>query len=221
VVGEAFGEILRASEGADLVVLGQRGRNPLKGLVTGGTADRLLRSCGRSMLIVKQANDRLYRRILVPVDFTVHTEACLQAAAALASEADIHAFHALDSSEAFEMRMAGVPAAVIRDQGDIASREVHLRMRCIAAKAGVDPDRLDTVVRHGPAAACTLDQEGVLGTDLIVVGKRGASAMADFFLGSVTRRLLAESKSDLLVIPRTAAQALRSRPPAQAQLVWR
>jgi nucleotide-binding universal stress UspA family protein len=52
VVGDACDEILRVAHGADLVVAGQRGGNPFKGLLTGSSADRLLRTCRRPVLIV-------------------------------------------------------------------------------------------------------------------------------------------------------------------------
>lgn len=212
-VGESFDEIRRASEGVDLVVLGQRGRNPLKDLVTGSTAERLLRCARHAMLVVKQPLKDFYRRILVPVDFTDSSGACLQAAGTLVPRADIQAFHARACSEEFEMRMAGVPAAVIRDHGEVEDRNSRLRMRCMAAEAGIDSHRLATVVRCGPAWACALDQAERSGADLIVVGKQGTSTMADYFLGGTTRRLLAASRCDVLVLPRAAAEALLSQPP--------
>jgi nucleotide-binding universal stress UspA family protein len=210
VLGESFDEILRASEGADLLVLGQRGRSRLKDLVTGSTAERLLRLCRRTMLIVKQPLADPYRSILVPVDFTASSQASLRLAAGLLRTANIHMFHALDSTDEFQMRMAGVPAAVIRHRGDIVDSEFNIRMQGLAARAGVDSSRLSTAVRRGPAGACTLAQAEKLGADLIVVARHGASALAEFLLGSVTRRLLAESTCDLMVLPRAAVEALES-----------
>lgn len=208
VIGEPFQEIRRASEGADLVVLGPRGRNPLKDLVTGSTADRLLRSCRRAMLVVKHAANGAYRRVLVPLDFTVHAPACLRAAGALAPTADLHVFHALDSSRDFELRMAGVPAAVIRDHERAEIAKAHGRVLEVGALAGLAPGRFRTVVRCGPPWACTLEQADALGAELLVVGKQGATQVADFLLGSFTRRMLASSKCDLLVVPPAAGEQL-------------
>jgi len=216
VVGEAFDEIRRASEGAELLVLGKRGRSRIRNLVTGGTADRLLRLCRRPMLIVKAPLDGLYRSILVPVDFTASSQACLLSAAGLVRTAKIHVLHALDSNDEFEMRMADVPDAEIRDHRDIVDAELNIRMQGLAAKAEVESSRLATAVRRGPAWASTLDHAGKQGADLIVVGKHGASAVAEFLLGSVTRRLLAESTCDLMVLPRAAVETLRARHDVQA-----
>lgn len=209
VIGEPFREILRAAEGADLVVLGPRGRNPLKDLVTGGTADRVLRAGRRPTLVVKQAAERAYQRVLVPVDFTSHAGACLQAAGALAPDTELHVFHAIeDSSRDFEMRLAGVPGAVIRDHERGQLAQAHGRLLGVAAQAGLAPNRIRATVRCGPAWACTMEQADALGADLIVVAKRDATMAADFLLGSFTRRMLASSECDLLVLP-PAAQAGR------------
>ena len=216
-IGGSFDEILRASDGVDLLVLGQRGGSRIKDLVTGSTADRLLQSCRCASLIVKQPLDGFYRSILVPVDFTAYSQACLQSAAGLARTAKIHMFHALDSIHEFQMRMADVPADLIRTHGDIVDRELHIRMHNIAAKAGVESGRLSTAVRRGPAWACTLAHADKLGADLIVVGKHGASPMAELLLGSLTRRLLAESKCDLMVLPRAAVETPHSRPAMASQ----
>jgi hypothetical protein len=74
--------------------------------------------------------------------------------------------------------------------------------------------------------------------DIIVAGKQGRSTMADFLLGSVTRRMLAQAACDVLILPRAAAEAWRlpagrtpprpsprasaaSRDGAQQRLVWK
>ncbi len=206
VIGESFDEILRASAGVDLLVIGQRGRSRIKDLVTGSTTERLVRACRQAVLVVKQPHDDAYHRILVPVDFTASAHACLQSASSLVRTARIHVFHALDTAGHVQVRTADVPGDAMRHHAGNVDEDLDARMQGIAAQAGVDAGRLSTEVRRGPALACTLAEADKLGADLIVVGKQGASAMADFLLGSLTRRLLAESRCDLMVLPRAAAR---------------
>ncbi|MGM9486024.1 universal stress protein [Ideonella sp. YS5] len=189
VVGEAFDEVLRASEEANLVVFGQRGRTSTGHLETGSTADRLLRLCRRAMLVVKQPVEGLYRSILVPVDLTASSRACLQAAAGLVRSAELHVVHAPGSHT------------------EMNGSEPPFRMEGLAASSGADPGRLSDDGRPSPAWECSLAHADRVGADLIVVGKQGESAMAEFLLGSSTRRLLAMSRCDLLVMPRAALQA--------------
>lgn len=208
LVADALAEILRRSERADLVVLGQRGKNPFKDLVIGSTADRLLRKCRRPMLVVKRAVGDPYRQILVPVDFTADSEAALHAAAGLVPNADIHVFHALNSSGESAMRQAEVPAAVIREYREMEDGKACARMHGLIATLGMPSGRVSAALGRGRAWRSTLDQADALRADLIVAGKPRRSALADFLLGSVTRRLLAHSKCDLLVVPRAAFEAL-------------
>jgi nucleotide-binding universal stress UspA family protein len=52
-IGDPFQSLLRASERADLVVLGRRGHSRFSGFLVGRTADRLLRTCQRPILAVR------------------------------------------------------------------------------------------------------------------------------------------------------------------------
>jgi nucleotide-binding universal stress UspA family protein len=40
-----------------------------------------------------------------------------------------------------------------------------------------------------------------LDADLIVAGKQGRSTLGEFLLGSVSRRILAECRCDMLIVP--------------------
>jgi nucleotide-binding universal stress UspA family protein len=66
------------------------------------------------------------------------------------------------------------------------------------------------LILHGGAVVRILEQEQEDDCDLIVVGKRSESRVADFFLGSVTRRVLAESQADVLVVPVPASPGATS-----------
>jgi nucleotide-binding universal stress UspA family protein len=236
VIGDAFDEILRASERADLVVLGQHGAESLRDRVLGSTADRLVRHCRKPLLVVKRPPEhRPYRRILVPVDFTAVSEAALGMAAALSQQAAIDVFHARGLQRQVEMQRAGAPDRDIGAVQEFDDGAMRARMQTMAEVAGLDLRRVSTGLGRGDAWRSTLDQEKLLRSDVIVAGKQGRSTMADFLLGSVTRRLMAHSTCDLLIVPRAAAEVRRpslakgpSRPSpwglrdgAQQRLVWK
>ena len=65
---------------ADLLVTGARGTRFLRELLPGPTAERMLRTARRPVLIVKQRPQAPYRRILAAVDFSVHAAAAIDAA---------------------------------------------------------------------------------------------------------------------------------------------
>ena len=55
------------------------------------------------------------------------------------------------------------------------------------------------IVVHGVPSLIIIEQEQELNCDLIVMGKHGHNPFEEFFIGSVTKRVLAHSQSDVLV----------------------
>ena len=74
-------------------------------------------------------------------------------------------------------------------------------MGALRAEAARDQAKGRALILHGGAVARILEQEQEDDCDLIVVGARRESRIEDFFLGSVTRRVLADSQADVLVVP--------------------
>ncbi|KQU75518.1 MULTISPECIES: universal stress protein [unclassified Rhizobacter] len=202
VVGEPLEALMQASVHADLLVLGRRGRSRVRVLQLGGTVHRMLRISRRPVLVVKAPVDGAYRRVLVPVDFTATSDAAVQVATRLAVGSGVHAFHAIDPHRDAMLRSADVPGHIIREARLRRETGTLARMRRRAAGLGLDSTRLAFAVAHGHPAWTTLGQARELGADLIVAGRQGRSTLGQFLLGSVSRRLLAESGCDMLIVPR-------------------
>lgn len=98
-----------------------------------------------------------------------------------------------------------MPNGARREYLDMEHGDARTRLHELAANAGVELSRISVSVVHGDAWRSILEQEKLLQADLVVAGKQGRSTMADFLLGSVTRRLMAHSSCDVLVVPRAAA----------------
>ena len=201
-VGDPHEELLRASAQADLLVLGQRGRKPWKSLVLGGTADHMLRTSRTPVLVVKRKADAPYRRVLVPVDLTPHSDAAVQVGASLAPSADIEVFHAIDSAREAVLREADVTQAILREARARDEARVNARMRRSVARLGLDGRRVNFSLTYGHAVPSTLRVLRAAGADLVVVGPGGASAGIRFLLGSVSHRLLTLADCDTLIVPR-------------------
>lgn len=218
-VGEAQEEILRAAQRADLVVVGAKGANPLRELLLGTAAERLVRTVRRPVLVVKRPSLRRYRRALVPLDFAASSAAALQLATSVAPEAAVHAFHAVEPAWEMKMRAADVAADVIDSHRTSARQKAYRRLHAFAADWAGPRGVASFAVRQGDAASLILDEEGRIGADLVVIGKDGHSAMAAFLLGSVVQRVLRGARSDTLVVPRAmpaGRDALADREKASA-----
>jgi nucleotide-binding universal stress UspA family protein len=225
MVGEPLETLLRASERAELLVLGRRGHSSFKALLLGRTVDRLLRICRRPVLVVKRPVERAYRRVLVPVDFMAPSDAAVQLAARLARDSGLHVFHAINSHREAVLRDTDVPERIIRESRLRQEAGTLARMRRKATRLGLDGTRMSFSVAHGHPAWSILSHAHRLGADLIVAGKQGQSTLGEFLLGSVSRRILAESVCDMLIVPRrgkepvahaASAQMWLAAPPAQA-----
>lgn len=209
-VGDPHETLMRASERADLVVLGQRGRSRIEGLLMRRTVDRMLRTCRRPILVVKTAVAASYRQVLVPIDFTASSDTAMQIAAGMPLATGMHVFHAIHSQREAVLRDADVPEDIIRETRITEEAGAHARMRRKVARLGLDSTRTNFSVAHGPAVRSILLQARQLGADLIVAGKQGQSTMGGFLLGSVSRRVLSGSDCDMLIVPRPRDMAPRA-----------
>jgi nucleotide-binding universal stress UspA family protein len=210
-VGDAQDEILHAAQRADLVVVGARGANPLRELLLGAAAERLVRTVRRPVLIVKRPPLRPYRRALVPLDFAACSVAALQLASIVAPRAGIHAFHAVEPGWEMKLRAADVAADVVADHAAAARQEACRQLHALAAEAALPRAIVRFAVRHGDAASLILAEESRIDADLVIIGKDGHSAMAAFLLGGVVQRVLRGTRSDTLVVPRATPAGRNGR----------
>lgn len=202
LVGDPFETLLRASEHADLVVLGRLGRSRFGRLLVGRTAERLLRTCRRPVLVVRTPVEQSYRQVLVPIDFTASSDAAIRVAAQMRREAGMHVFHAINARRDAVLRDADVPDHIIRETRLMEEAGTKARMRRRVAGLGLDCTPMDFALASGPTVGSTLRHAQQLGADLIVAGKQGHSTLGGFLLGSVSSRVLSEAACDMLIVPR-------------------
>ncbi|MGY4830787.1 universal stress protein [Sphaerotilaceae bacterium SBD11-9] len=203
-VGDPLATLVQASQQADLVVIGQRGHNRIEKLLIGRTADRLLRTCRRPVLVVKKAADRPYREVFMPVDFTACSDSALQFALPWVRAARKHVFHAIESPRESTLRRSDVAESVIRAVRLREETGACARMRRTVAKFGLDSTQVRFSVGRGPADLATLRHARLPGIDLVVAGKQGRSTLGGFLLGSVSRRIVSGADCDVLIVPRQA-----------------
>lgn len=186
---------------ADLLVLGARGASMLRRLALGSTAARLLDGFGRPMLVVKRVPAAPYRCVLVPVDFSDASLPALQLARAVAPGARIVPMHAYEAPFEGKLRVASVEERHLEAYRAHARAEAQARMVDLCQRAGLPASPGAYALAHGSPPERILAQEDDQDCDLIVMGRQGQSRLEDLFLGSVSRRILAESEADVLVIP--------------------
>ncbi|MEO8279691.1 MAG: universal stress protein [Ideonella sp.] len=198
---DAVTALLRVAERADLLVLGQRPGNRLKDLLLGHTAHRVVERSRTPVLVVKQAADAAYQRVLVPFDFTPASDSAAVAAAALALDVDLQIFHASGLRKDIELRQARAPEHIIRETLEWEDEGFVARMRRKITKLGLDSRAMQFSVERGLADSIILEQGRLRDVDLMVVGRHRRSRAAELLLGSVCNNLLKGSRCDMLIVP--------------------
>lgn len=200
VEGDLLQEIERASDAsaADLVVFGARGASVARHLLLGSTAERLLAQSSRPMLVVRIPAEVTYRRVLVPVDFSETSLSALARAQALAPAGSIYALHAYEAPFEDKLRLAGLEDRDLREHVRATAQKAGDAAARLVAQAASAP-RIETLLLHGHPVSLALDQQEELDCQLVVVGQGSGSRLDDFLFGSLSRRVLAQCTTDVLL----------------------
>lgn len=184
---------------ADLVVLGVRGTTPVRRLLLGSTAERLVGKVRCPVLVVKQLPQEEYRSVLVAVDFSAASLPALLAARTIAPEAEISLLHVFEVPFEGKLRFAGVDEDEIRYYRSSARQDALHKLRTLCAEAQIPSQDIRLIVMHGSPLPNILVQERMHDCDLIVMGKHGENMLEELMLGSITRHVMAESHCDVLI----------------------
>jgi len=186
--------------GIDLILVGAHGSGFLQRMLMGSTASKLLRKSKCPVLVVKQEAHREYQRALVAVDFSPGSEATIKLARQVAPSADIVLLHTFDVPFEGMMQYAGVNEdAILRYRTEARVRATH-QLQQLAQSAGLSTTDYSGIVVYGDTIRNIIEHEEKYRCDLIVMGKHGTHVTEELLLGSVTKKVLAESRSDVLVV---------------------
>jgi len=199
--GNVLGEILTAADHADLLVLGAHGVRPVRDLLIGTTAERLLRRSRRPMLVTRQEARTSYRKVLVPVDFSTHSIAALRFAHQLAPNADLLVFHAYASPHESKLQETDVSEQLLKQFHIDYRGQALSNMENLRDKTATPVARTSFSVECGDAKTVVAAKAADYGADLIVLGKHGRSFVDELLLGGVTRHAVARARCDVAVVP--------------------
>ena len=141
-------------------------------------------------------------RILVPVDFSAHSEHALQYATALAGRlgASLHLLHVVEdpaasvawNAEGVLPDLTGLRNALLAD-----AEQRLLACRSDAERAQVP---VVTTARTGLVADAVVEYAKALGIDLVVMGTHGRTGMAHLLMGSVAEQVLRHAPCPVLTV---------------------
>lgn len=140
-----------------------------------------------------------FKKILVPIDFSAHSDRAVEAAVELARafDSELHLIHAYSMPVA----MVGpydyqIPANILGDLRDSAARRVDQEAKKLT-DAGV---KVNALIAEGVATQVIIDAAEQVDADLIVMGTRGLTGLKHAVLGSVTERTIRHAPCPVLTI---------------------
>ena len=194
-------DVMQECRNASLLVMGPLWQRSWKTFYRGTTLDQFVHDSPCPVLVVKQAAGRTYEQVLVAVDLTPRSRDLIAYARRFASPSALQLFHAIDTIEESKLRSADVSFEAIRANRLDSRQHAKERLMQLTRALGMAGSAMAFDVGNGDPAYQTAVQQQATRAELVVVGKRRASAFARFLTGSVAQRLAKWAESDVLVVP--------------------
>jgi nucleotide-binding universal stress UspA family protein len=201
--GDAGAVLVEAARDAELLVVGTRGRGPVRANVIGSVA----RHCADHTpvpLVIVPHHDELVpagprERIVVGVDGSDSSHAALRWAIENApADATISAISAWQTPVDGPI-LYGVNRFDLKALRAAAQATVNEAADKVCAELGVDGSRVIREIAEGDPRWVLLTQSE--NADLLVLGQRGRTGLSHFFLGSTTTALVHRPHCPTAVIP--------------------
>ncbi|GIF20858.1 nucleotide-binding universal stress UspA family protein [Actinoplanes tereljensis] len=196
--GHAIPRLLEVAEGADLLVLGSRGRGGFSGLVLGSVSQRLATHAPCPVAVVRDeaSGDG---PVVAGVDDTPSAEFVLPTAFAAAAERDTTLIVIRSYLPAIPRWLATVPMpADLSNPADDPGERERLEEQLAPWRDRYPQVRVETVLTHDGAAAALVG--ATKRAALTVVGSHGHGTLAAALLGSTVLQLLHHADCPVMVV---------------------
>ncbi len=210
LLGPPGSAICEAAEDEDaaLVIMGRRGQADVQDFLFGSTSSHVVHHCERPVLVVKRigrfpagpAADQPVR-CLVGVDGSEATDRCLDTLVELSEGTD--AFHVtlLHAVNPAQPGLEHLPGEARYEALRTLHEEAEAVLSTAAERLRNAGLHVDTRVEEGTAGKilCRVYEED--GHELVVVGRRGYSALSEALIGSVSHFVMHHCPGHVLVVP--------------------
>lgn len=158
----------------------------------------------------------LITRILVPVDFSSHSDRALRYAARLAAQtgASVELLHVVDNPVASGAWTSEVYVPDLPQMLDTLLGEANKRLTTLKSVAATEGIAVETRVLTGQPAHTIVEHAGAGAFDLIVMGTHGRTGFSHLFVGSVAERVVRRAPCPVLTVRELArpGEEAASRP---------
>lgn len=202
----------------DLIVIGTHGRQGIKRMFLGSVAEEVVRHASCPVMTIQDVETQArslmdVKKILVPVDFSVHAKRALEHAKEIAalSDAKLDLFHIIPLSTYPLLNETSFTS--IYDDTEIETK-VFERLRTFYSDSkGLPGRKLSYTVNHGLAAEDIIQRASEDAFDLIVIGTHGLRGLDRLLLGSVTTKVVRHASIPVFIVKSFGKSLLSSNPP--------
>ena len=196
--GDAAGVLVEAAAGAELLVVGSRGRGGVTGTVLGSVSRACLHHAPCPVAVVHDAGPTERSRIVVGVDGSPGASAALEWAYAEARLREVGVYAVCAYDEPWGIASLGMSsAAAVAELRTALAADAEGALDAAQATApegvGVTGDAVQGAA--GPALVSASD-----GSALLVVGSRGRGGFKSLLLGSVSQYCAAQARGVVVVV---------------------
>ncbi len=186
---------IAGSVGADLILVGSRGKSPLENRVIGSTARNLARTTVVPLLVDRiergvgdpeTIRRHLFRRTLYATDFSENAER--------AFEAFEYLRHATEEVTLVHVRSP-------KDDTSDVEIDPETELASLAERLGEWGLDARTEIRRGDPATEILAAEAEHDPSTLLVGSRGRSRLRRLLLGSVSEEVVAKATGNVFLVP--------------------
>jgi universal stress protein E len=204
--GAAFDGIMETARisSAYLIVMGSHRRQLLRDVFVGTTIERVIRSGVYPVLMVNNAVDHAYKRVLAATDMCEVSARAIRIRETLGidDKADLTLVHAFSALAAGKMSLADANANSLNAYVDEERRRANADLSAFIEANQFGDKKWSRYVELGNPfeVISRVVQEKM--PDLLILGTHSRSGVQKFFLGSVAEEALRALDVDILVVPR-------------------
>lgn len=186
----------------DLIVMGAHGKYSIHDWFVGTTAEYVAEKTICPVLIIKNKSKKTYKKILIPVDFSLASKNAVEFSTQLLPKSDVRVLHVGDQSykDFLENDDDLPPGTSNKLRKEIFSLLMNKTEKFIN-ECRSKFKKLTYDIKLGYPGIVILQEAKKTNRDLVIMGTEGHSRYHYLWLGRVASRVLIEIEKDILLVP--------------------
>lgn len=188
----------------DLLIIGPHRKRPVRDVLEGTIAEKILGTRQCPLLIVRGKADVEYGNVLLALDISAECGAAVRAAESLvlSSRTQAMVMHVCEPPYQGMLRSAGVASDEVMSYVENSRREAAAQVRDLLKRESADHSRYGVVIGDSHPAPAIRRAIEMYQPDLLVMGTGGVGRVRRALIGSVANQILDVAECDVLVVPR-------------------